>query len=194
MPACIFTSMDGHRAPCRQGVAESKAEARCWGPMHQGPFLQNLGIAKRLEALLAAVTDPSQQEALYKGAMRLVTGPYALAPPLHESSSDAIAGDCCQDGDHQREAQAGISTAETRTKDAQKLHEGDGAGSGKCGVHGRQESGNAEEIDCLAGVQQTGEQKHGDEAEDGMGFQYMVMAVTPLQQPPPFPFMDDVRK
>lgn len=38
---------------CRQAVEESGAAASAWGPMHQGPFLQDLGIAARLEALIA---------------------------------------------------------------------------------------------------------------------------------------------
>ena len=47
--------------------------AAAWGPITQADLLQNLGIGPRLEALVANCPDPDQQEALYQGALRLVS-------------------------------------------------------------------------------------------------------------------------
>ena len=117
---------------CRQGVADSKAQATCWGPQYQGQFLQNLGIAARLEALIEAAPDADQQEALYRGAMRLVTGPRPSSPALDGSASDTTA--------------PGVSSAQSEVE--------------------------AEE-----------------EEQEGLGNQYMAMAITGAQQDAPFPFV-----
>lgn len=47
--------------------------AAAWGPITQAELLQNLGIGPRLEALVGSCPDPEQQEALYQGAVRLVS-------------------------------------------------------------------------------------------------------------------------
>ena len=56
---------------CRQAVEAAGAAA--WGPITQADLLQNLGIGPRLEALVGSCPDPVQQEALYQGALRLVS-------------------------------------------------------------------------------------------------------------------------
>ena len=133
---------------CRQGVADSKAEATCWGPQYQGQFLQSLGIAARLEALLDAAADADEQEALYRGAMRLVTGPRPCSLPLDGSAPKAASAP---------------AQAETR----------DGAAEA---VQSRQREG-----------EEAGHESDG-EAPEGLGYQYMAMAITPARQEAPVPF------
>ena len=58
--------------PLDRQAAQAQGTA-AWGPITQAALLQNLGIGPRLEALVANCPDPDQQEALYQGALRLVS-------------------------------------------------------------------------------------------------------------------------
>lgn len=122
---------------CRHGVAESKAQARSWGPDFQSHFLQNLGIAQRLERLLDAAGNAEQQDALYAGAIRLIAGSQRSA-----AASDRPPAHSCQDG----HAEVNVDTA--------------------------------------AG----GQASDGEEGEDGLGYQYMAMAITPADMSVCAPF------
>ena len=58
--------------PCCRQAAEDKG-ASVWGPITQQHLLQELGIGFRLQSLVEACPDPAEQEALYQGALRLVS-------------------------------------------------------------------------------------------------------------------------
>lgn len=146
---------------CRHGVHESKADARCWGPVFQGHFLQNLGIAARLEALIESTPDPAQQETLYQGAMRLVTGSQPPSPPLDQapaSVSDPASEEDLLSGKEARQP----SGSSAMTPNA-------GGGASKAASLSSEEGTDSEDT-------------------EGLGFQYMAMAVAPSNLAAPVPF------
>ena len=54
-------------------MADSQADATCYGPISQRQLLQGLGIESRLQALLQNA-DPDQADMLQTGYLRLVGG------------------------------------------------------------------------------------------------------------------------
>ena len=155
---------------CRQGVQDGKAPVRCWGPMFQGEYLRNLGIAARLETLLDAASTATEREELYRGAMRLVAGPqpYQSCPldanvMCKEPSNGAgkMSGHnfyarMADDGEHHHT----LLTQNDHDKDQATKHQE------------RDQEGIIGEVN----------------SHDGLGMQYMVMAISPSNQAPPFPF------
>ncbi|KAK9790735.1 hypothetical protein WJX73_003909 [Symbiochloris irregularis] len=155
-----------------QGVEESGAAASAWGPMHQGPFLQDLGIATRLEALISgAAADPEQQDVLYDGAMRLVSGAQPSSPDLTTPGAIESSGAGTLTLKPRKGASSEASAAEARRiqDDHMAVHE--------------------EMTRARADMSAESANTVADEAEtEGMGYQYMAMAITPSSQGPPFPF------
>ena len=145
----------------RQGVADSPAKASAWAPMHQGPFLQDLGIASRLEALIAHSSTPEQQDALIEGATRLVSGAVPSSPSLTEApaESDSLVSS-------ERPRRENESAHKARRVQTQ------GQGGVIAGEAAKRKPAAAQD---MAG-------------QEGMGYQYMALAVTPSKQGAPFPF------